>query len=435
MSLHRSRRRGVALLAVLAAMAFTTATAPPAHAAAGDWPQAGATAAHRRWNQVEATLSKANVSRLQPRWTSGLAVGGPVNEGNGVAEAIVAGGRVFTLSVEGSFDTGYSTRLRASDPTTGGLMCSACWPASARPCRRWSTAGCFVTTTVFGTSADVSTVRALRPSDGTTLWSSPNGTGADTSLAVEGNIVAAAPRPRPGADLHPVPPPRHRWHRAQQHRGRRQRRRGHRRADDQERHDVLRRRRRRHPIAVLRPLPAVGHEERHPHAWVEEPEDLVGTGDTRRHQRGRVPARQDRGLRCSRRPPARSRRRCCRRRPRATSARPSTSLSTPTASTSATSTPTRTRGRSRPSTASPVPGCGRRRSPSAAAPAVANGVLYVAEGRNGVAAYNAATGVELWRRPGVANSAAPVVANGRLYVGWRAGTDDSTPSPVMMFGL
>ena len=71
----------------------------------------------------------------------------------------------------------------------------------------------------------------------------------------------------------------------------------------------------------------------------------------------------------------------------------------------------------------------------AAAPAVANGVLYVAEGRNGVAAYNAATGAELWRRPGVANSAAPVVANGRLYVGWRAGTDDSTPAPVMMFGL
>ena len=68
-------------------------------------------------------------------------------------------------------------------------------------------------------------------------------------------------------------------------------------------------------------------------------------------------------------------------------------------------------------------------------PAVANGVLYVAEGRSGVAAYNAASGAELWRRPGVANSAAPVVANGRLYVGWRAGTDDTTPAPVMMFGL
>ena len=27
------------------------------------------------------------------------------------------------------------------------------------------------------------------------------------------------------------------------------------------------------------------------------------------------------------------------------------------------------------------------------------------------------------------------VANGRLYVGWRAGTDDSTPAPVMAFGL
>ena len=68
-------------------------------------------------------------------------------------------------------------------------------------------------------------------------------------------------------------------------------------------------------------------------------------------------------------------------------------------------------------------------------PAVANGVLYVAEGRKGVAAYNAATGAELWRRAGVANWATPVVANGRLYVGWRAGADDTTPAPLMMFGL
>ncbi len=56
----------------------------------------------------------------------------------------------------------------------------------------------FVTTTVIGTSADVSTVRALRPSDGTTLWSSPNGTGEETSLAVEGNVVALLPSFGPG---------------------------------------------------------------------------------------------------------------------------------------------------------------------------------------------------------------------------------------------
>ena len=260
MSLHRSRRRGVALLAVLAAMAFTTATAPPAHAAAGDWPQAGATAAHRRWNQVEATLSKANVSRLQPRWTSGLPVGGPANEGNGVAEAIVAGGRVFTLSVEGSFDTGYSTRLRASDPTTGGLLWQRVLAGFTSAAPAVVDGRLFVTTTMFGASANVTTVRALRPSDGTTQWSSPNGTGEETSLAVEGNIVALLPSFGPGQTytLFLRAPRRHG---AQQHQGRRRRRRRHRRADDQERHDVLRRRRQRHTVAVLRPLPAVDHEE------------------------------------------------------------------------------------------------------------------------------------------------------------------------------
>ncbi len=42
------------------------------------------------------------------------------------------------------------------------------------------------------------TVRALRPSDGTTLWSSPNGLGGETSLAAEGNLVALLPSFGPG---------------------------------------------------------------------------------------------------------------------------------------------------------------------------------------------------------------------------------------------
>ena len=42
-------------------MAFTTATAPPAHAAAATGRRPAPRAAHRRWNQAETTLSKANV--------------------------------------------------------------------------------------------------------------------------------------------------------------------------------------------------------------------------------------------------------------------------------------------------------------------------------------------------------------------------------------
>ena len=73
----------------------------------------------------------------------------------------------------------------------------------------------FVTTTVVGTSADVTTVRALKPSDGTTQWSRVIGPSEEMSLAVEGDVVALLPSFGRGADVHPLPAPRHRRHRAQ----------------------------------------------------------------------------------------------------------------------------------------------------------------------------------------------------------------------------
>ena len=68
------------------------------------------------------------------------------------------------------------------------------------------------------------------------------------------------------------------------------------------------------------------------------------------------------------------------------------------------------------------------------APAVANGVVFTAEGNDGVAAYNAATGAKLWSKAGRADSSPPAVAGGRLYVGW-ARPRSPSPAPLAVFKL
>jgi outer membrane protein assembly factor BamB len=69
-----------------------------------------------------------------------------------------------------------------------------------------------------------------------------------------------------------------------------------------------------------------------------------------------------------------------------------------------------------------------------AAPAVADGMVFTAEGNHGVSAYSAATGAPLWNKPGLADSAPPVVAGGRLYVGW-APAGSRSPAPLAVFAL
>lgn len=69
------------------------------------------------------------------------------------------------------------------------------------------------------------------------------------------------------------------------------------------------------------------------------------------------------------------------------------------------------------------------------APAVANGVVFTAEGSNGVAAYNANSGAKLWGKPGRADGAPPVVAGGRLYVGWAAPGSTIEPAPLAVFRM
>jgi outer membrane protein assembly factor BamB len=432
MSLSRKGRRGLAVAAVAAVLAAGAATAAPAGAAGADWPQAGASAAHRRWNAGESTLRKGNVSGLKHRWADGLPVGNP--EGAVIpAEAIVANGRLFTLSVEGSWDTGFSTRLRASNPTTGALVWQRVLPGFTSGTPAVLDGRLFVNTTVIGTSADATTVYALQPSSGATLWSRPAG-GEDASLAVEGNLVALLPT-LSGGQTYTL-----RLLRA---------------TDGSVRgtfsggdSDVV-------GIAgpTIRggvtyfvgagdgtPLPAWSPFFQ---AFTKSAATIAGWKSLKTSSGPASPAATGEGVYL----PDKS---------------GVTFHNLNTGAVKATMLPTAAEGHFRTPFNVAVDGdrvylgylnattnvrtvtafnrfTGARvwSKPIAirADPAVANGVLYVAEGRNGVAAYNAATGAELWRQPGVANSAAPVVANGRLYVGWRPGADDTTPAPLAMFSL
>ena len=77
----------------------------------------------------------------------------------------------------------------------------------------------------------------------------------------------------------------------------------------------------------------------------------------------------------------------------------------------------------------------QRPSAGVAAPTVANGVVFVAEGADGVGAYRASTGAELWRAKGIADGNDPIVGNGRLVVGLRPAADPTGPAALTMFGL
>ena len=421
--------RRLALGSILAVVAVPMLAVPASGASGADWPQARASAAHRGWNKNETTISTAKVSKLRAKWATGVAINGEY----GTAEAVVAGGRLFTFTVTGTYETARTT-LVARDAVTAKALWTRTFEGGIRAAPAVAGGRLYLATPRYTVANGVVLsaeyqLWALNPSTGAKVWmrSYASDEPEIDALAVDGNRIAlvhwfdvgyyrawlwsaegvlkatwtsgeydfwagngptisngviyllAANEDGGFTEAYsPAGKPLTGWRSVQ--------------------------------MGQAPQLPAAAGDLVY---WADKTSVVVTDTLTGKAKEEMRPTTAEGHFRDRLAPAVDGQRLYLVYR--------SATTNVPTLTAFNRFTGARVWSRTIGAVMAP--------------PTVANGVVFAAEGAQGVAAYAATTGAELWRQPGVANSSPPVVANGRLYVGWRSGSDQTTPAPVMMFGL